>query len=405
MSAIRWIPMGLLVLAGCTQGTGKLGTPTTSEKPRSESDLAFTNITKKAYVSLQIKTQPIAIKDVHERLALTGWIMSKPGHEVTLTAPAAGYVRFLNGRSVPVAGATVEPGQELMQIQPVLSPVEQIQVAALKRGIESELVKAQTTLKTAESDFMRIQDLHAQNLRSKQDLELAQKARDHALEELAGAKDKLKYFDLPPVSIKAPQRGTILLSPIGAGQYVAASAPLVTIIDLTPIWVRVPVPEFDLPKVDPKLNVAISWKNPSHERIEKSAFLSAKPTGRVAQVDPIKHTAELWYELEPAKNADRFVKDQMVTVHLALGKTEKAAVVPYSAIIFDAHGHAWIYLERTNDKDTAHQFERRPIEMVSSTDDGIIIRANLTGRERVVTSGAAVLFSRDFHKTPVAEDE
>jgi hypothetical protein len=95
----------------------------------------------------------------------------------------------------------------------------------------------------------------------------------------------------------------------------------------------------------------------------------------------------------------------MVSAHLTLGKTEKGTVVPYSAIIFDAHGHAWIYLERTTDKDVQHRFERRPVEMVASAADGIIIRANLSNGERVVTNGAAVLFSRDFHKTPVAEDE
>jgi RND family efflux transporter MFP subunit len=402
MSHIRWLPILLLLLVGCTQSPAKPASQKASEKPRSESDLAFTNITKKAYVALQIKTQPIAIQNVHERLTLTGWIMAKPGNEVTLTAPAAGYVHFPKGHSAPIAGDTVKVGQELLQIQPVLSPVEQIQVAALKRGIETELIKAQATLKTAESDYTRIRDLHAQNLRSKQELELAQKAHDHAIEELAGAKDKLKYFDLPPVSIKAPQQGTILLSPIGAGQYVAASAPLVTIIDLQPVWIRVPVPEFDLPRIDPRQSVTISMKDVNHD---KSAFLHAKPVGRVAQVDPLKHTAELWYELEPTKDANRFVKDQMVTVHLALGKTEKADVVPYSALLFDTHGHAWIYLERTSEKDTKHQFERRPVEMVNSTDDGIIIRTTLTGGERVVTNGAAVLFSRDFHKTPVPEDD
>jgi len=423
MPGIRWILLFVLVLGGCTQGPAKPSSQSLPEKPRAESDLAFTNLTKKAFVALQIKTQVIELKEVHERLTLTGWIMAKPGKEVTLTAPASGYVHFDSGHGVPIAGEQVKPGQELLQIKPVLSPVEQIQVAALKRGIESELVKAKTTLTTAESDFVRIRDLHKQNLRSKQELELAQKARDHAVEELASAKDKLKLFDLPAVSIKAPQAGTILTAPIGAGQYVPASAPLVTIIDLNPVWIRVPVAEFDLPRIDPMQNVSITWKNaqPPHPQPasqkgrgepnakqdpkDRPAFWIARPTGRVAQVDPMKHTAELWYELESTKDASRLVKDQMVTAHLALGKTEKGIVVPYSAFIFDAHGHAWIYLERTTGKDDKHQFERRPVEMVASAEGGVIIRSNLSGGERVVTNGAAVLFSRDFHKTPIAEDE
>ena len=51
---------------------------------------------------------------------------------------------------------------------------------------------------------------------------------------------------------------------------------------------------------------------------------------------------------------------------------------------------------------TKHQFERRPVELVTSAEeDNVVIRTNLVGGERVVTNGAAALFSRDFHKTPV----
>ena len=81
--------------------------------------------------------------------------MAKPGHEVTLTAPGAGYVHFRKKILVPVPGDPVAAEQELLELEPVLSPVEHIQVASLKRGIESDLVKANTTLTTAQSDFER----------------------------------------------------------------------------------------------------------------------------------------------------------------------------------------------------------------------------------------------------------
>ena len=79
----------------------------------------------------------------------------------------------------------------------------------------------------------------------------------------------------------------------------------------------------------------------------------------MAQVDPIKHTADLWYELAPANEADRFVKDQMMTVQVPIGKMEKASVVPYSAMLFDAYGHAWIYLDHGADKAGKLKYERR----------------------------------------------
>src|SRR4029079_6072675 len=119
-------------------------------------------------------------------------IMARPGNEVVLTAPTAGYVHFPKGRQAPIAGETVRANQALLQLDPVLSPVEALQVASLKRSTESDLIKAETTLKNAEIEFKRAQDV--QKVRSKQEFEQAQKALAHAKEEVAAAKDKLAFF-------------------------------------------------------------------------------------------------------------------------------------------------------------------------------------------------------------------
>ena len=386
---------------GCT-GTPAKPPTIAAEKVKSESDLAFTNLSKKAYVSLEIKIHEVKLAQVNERLALTGWIMAKPGHEVTLTAPSAGYVRFMKNR-VPIAGESVTKNADLLQLEPVLSPVEQIQVAGLERSTKSDLINAQTTLKNAQIELKRTEDLFKVKARTEEDLLQARKAVDLAREQEASATERLTFFQIQKqrIPLLAPQNGKILQLFVGEGQYVAVAAPLISIIDLNPIWIRVPVPEHDLPAIDPNATIDIAWKNPSQNAAGKPVFMKAKYAGRVAQVDPIKHTADLWYELLPTKEADRLVKDQMVTAHLEVGKKEKGTVVPYSAIIFDAHGRAWIYLERTTEKDAKHQFERRPVELVTSADDdGVVIRTNLSGGERVVTNGAAALFSRDFHKTP-----
>jgi multidrug resistance efflux pump len=235
-------------------------------------------------------------------------------------------------------------------------------------------------------------------------VEQAQKAVAHAKEDVAAATKKLTFFQTQSITLEAPQDGKVLQLHVGPGQYVPVSAPLITIIDLAPIWIRVPVPEFDLPQVDPKASVDVSWKNSNHNQTDKPTFFKAKYMGRVAQVDPVKHTAELWYELLQTKEADRFVKDQMVTVHMPLGRKQKGTVVPYSAIVFDVHGHAWVYLEGA-EKGGKHQFERRRVELVTAVDNGLLVRSSLSDGDIVVTQGAAVLFSRDFFKTPVAGED
>src|SRR2546421_400145 len=84
---------------------------------------------------------------------------------------------------------------------------------------------------------------------------MAKPALDHAAEEVEAAKEKLTFFQLHNITLKAPHAGKVLKLYVDAGQYVPVSAPLITIINLDPVWVRVPVPEVDLPRVDLKRGI------------------------------------------------------------------------------------------------------------------------------------------------------
>jgi len=373
--------------------------------------LAITDLLQDEYDKLRIKTKAATLEEVHERLTLTGWIMARPGNEVTLTAPAAGYVRLPKDKPFPIPGQTIGPNTEILAIEPVLSPIEKIQADALERSIRADKTKAETTLELAKKDHDRVEKMFAQKddkgevlkLKNDQEREAALKAYKHAQEELAAAEAKLKLFALANRPIMAPQRGTVLQVHVGVGQYVQAGAPLAVVIDLEPIWIRVPVPESDLPAIDRLAHIEIVATKTDNDRPddEKSPHFAAVPTGHAAQVDPIKHTAELWYQLDKTKITPSFVKDQMVTARLKVGRKEQASVVPYSAIVFDSHGSAWIYVEQPNVKEGKHLFERRRVELVASVDTGIVVRPMLTKGDLVVVHGAAALLSREFHKPPV----
>ena len=147
----------LLVVFGCLAGSTGCSPKTPSagsaEKPKVEAALAFTDLLQEEYDKLKIKTQAAAVEDDDERLILTGWIMAKPGHEVTLTAPSAGYVKITKGKSFPSAGDPVDPEKELVLLEPVLSPAEKIQADALERSIVimSTLVGALLLSRSVES--------------------------------------------------------------------------------------------------------------------------------------------------------------------------------------------------------------------------------------------------------------
>jgi multidrug efflux pump subunit AcrA (membrane-fusion protein) len=139
------------------------------------------------------------------------------------------------------------------------------------------------------------------------------------------------------------------------------------------------------------------------ERDEKARRLrfKAKPRGLVPLVEPETNVAQMLYELKGSVKG-LVAKDQQVIVYVPMSEKREQTTVPYSAIVFDAYGSSWIYLEKTPPSAKQHVFERRRIELGASRGDEIdVILSGLTKGDNVVTEGAQVLFSREFHKPPV----
>ena len=409
-----------LVLSGC--GPSEKGPAQHApEKPKVESELAVTHLSAEAYKSLGIKSEQIHTDKIQEFIQLTGWIMAPQGKEVTITSPVAGYVRLSDKlKRSPMRGEVVEGHRELFSLEPVLSPVEEIQLKILKQGVESELKKALSTFQNAEKELKRTRDLKAKGLSGQQELDQKQVRFDLAEEDLKAARKKQEFFQNPTRSILARQPGTILQVHVSPGQYVPAAAPLVTIADLKKVWVRVPVPEFDFPSVESQQTITVRLKGEpingstqSNKKTGRGNSFKAKPVALVPQVDSVRHTVDLIYEMLPGENSVPFAKDQMVTVFVPLGKQRVESVVPYSAVVFDAFGGSWIYLDKGEEKGK-HKFERRRVDLgatvtikekVGKAADRVVIRPAAMAGQRVVVSGAALLFSREFHNTPAAEDD
>src|SRR5262249_8895137 len=152
-----------------------------------------------------------------------------------------------------------------------------------------ELKKAQAGLQLARIEMKRTLELFRQKIKQQQDVDLAETKLKYAEEDLTVAKDKLERFQNPDVPIVAPSGGTGVSGNASRGQYVPAAAPLATIADLSTLWVRVQVPESDLPYVDRSRAVEIARRDGNGEGRDRFAF-EAKPVALVPVVDAAKHT-------------------------------------------------------------------------------------------------------------------
>ena len=429
------------LIAGCGKGSPAAAPPAV-EKPRVEADLVKIVISPQARKSLGVQTAPIQQCDVQERLPLPGWVMARQGHEVTLTAEVGGHVGLPRMPAAwPVLGRKVDQGQDLLMLEPVLTPLDQVQLAALKRGVENELAKAKDSVVVAESELKRALDLQRQGLRGQDVVDKAQAQLKHVMEDQASAQDKIKLFvlaekgaKLPPKAVAAPLAGTVLTVHVSPGQYVPAAAPLVTIANLSQVWLRVPIPESDLPRVDPGQPVTIALTVANLDGIWDLHF-EAAPVALVPLVDVNRHTADLIYAIGPEpKRAVRrpsaagkepkvppppprisWSKDQMIKVHVPFGQRRMEIVVPYSAVVYDAFGGSWIYLDKTDAKDKHREYERRRVDLGAPVrldplyvlglrfdlPEVVVVRCDCKRGDKVVVGGAAALFSREFHKPPI----
>jgi multidrug efflux pump subunit AcrA (membrane-fusion protein) len=471
---LRWTFVAILLLS-CSpacQRQPESRPPPAAEKPRVESDLSRTTLSPEHCRSLGLLSQAITIRPVNPTLALSGWIVPRQGNERILTASVAGYVQPAPGEEgFPIEGSVVSPGRQVMQLEPVPSPLEQVQLAAIKFGAIAEESKARSSLAVAQSQLRLLEELQSRELSVKQRVEEARERVLHARADLQAAASKLAMFlaqrdpereplldgvrtlllgsasscttwpgwtasmaslagglaelsaplgredevRLRPRPLSVPRQGTVLKVHVSPGQYVPEGTPLLTIADLTQPWIRVPVPEEELARVDRQAevtgHVAASSSGAGtlagrRKRLEAERF-QAVPLDLVPQVDPLRHTADLLYMLKPSTDSPRglLAKDQLVTIFLPLAEQRPEAIVPASALLFDAHGGTWVYLERTAEGAREHRYERRRVELGPTVEEGTIVWSKPAFRpdDRVVVQGTAALFSCEFFKPPLGK--
>src|SRR5436190_13212295 len=185
----------LIALAGCGPSTGTPGgakppEAKPAEQKKNDADLARTTLAREAAQSLGVISQPVELrKGVQDHAPLTGWVAARPGREVTLTAPLAGYIRPVKQDEFPALGQEVGK-QKLFAIEPVLTQLEQFQMVMLRRGLQAEHEKAREDYRVAKYEL----DNFDAAIRGKQAEEQAKAKLKRADEDLRAAKDKVEQF-------------------------------------------------------------------------------------------------------------------------------------------------------------------------------------------------------------------
>ena len=158
-----------------------------------------------------VRVAPVEFRD--GALWVTGHGLVKPRAEISLAAEVSGKVSFMS--PALVTGGAFSAGQVMIRVDP-----EPFRAALAQARAESESARA--TLKLAEQQLARTEQLIAKGFLSRQTLDERIAARDQAKAALARAEalEESRRIDLERTTIRAPFSGKVLSEKVDLGETV-----------------------------------------------------------------------------------------------------------------------------------------------------------------------------------------
>ena len=209
--------------------------------------------------------------------------------------------------------------------------------------------------------------------------------RRQGLDEIVGAITRLKRAGAgAPLTIESPTDGMLRALSAQPGQVVPAGGALFEIVDLSRMWIRVPVYVGDQSELaaeeDADVVPLASRPGPTSQRV--------RPVAAPPSANLLAGTVDLYYELANAESP--LAPGQRVGVNIPLIGEADSLTLPWSAVVHDIHGGTWVY-EMTAE----HTFVRRRIVVRFTRGELAVLNSGPAVGAKVVTAGAAELFGTE----------
>ncbi len=331
----------------------------------------------------QLKIESVVLADVpiHEVVA-PGKIEANPNRVSRVVLPLAGRISSV----LVKLGDQVESGSPLITLE---SPDSDAAVSTNLQA-QAQISQARSGLLKAQSDLERTKDLYAHNaiakkevLNSEAALAQAQSNLDQALALQKQAQRRLEILGLTPgdfgqkLTIRASLSGKILELNVVPGEYRNdLSAPLLTIADLSTVWVASDVQETDIRFIDPGEAITVELTAYPGE------IFRAKVMRIADMVDPQTRTVKVRAEVNNAKGR---LRPEMFGKIRHVEGSQQRPVIPMSAIV-QGEGQNIVYKVSGNDT-----FLPVAVKLGEKTGERIAVSEGLKKGDQVVTDGVMLL--------------
>jgi cobalt-zinc-cadmium efflux system membrane fusion protein len=357
----------LLVFTGCN----KLDKPVRSDDSTSVAhDGNRVIVPPRSPLASRLQVEPAKTTTIRRQVTAPASVEADPARYAKILPP-------LNGRVLQLfvhPGDSVTKGQQLLAID-----------APDFVGAQTDYAKARSVLAQAERALTRQEDLATHGIIGQRDVDQARTDRDTALSDFNRTKDRLRLLGMDPENtqlgapliVRSPVSGKVLDVLTATGEFRNdPTAPLMTVADLSDIWVTANVQEKDIHYV--------------HRGDPAIATFAAYPTeafqGKVLFVadvlDPDTRTAKV--RIAYANKDGRLRPAMFANVILRTWDTQELTV-PTTALVMSGD-HTTVFVQVAE-----NTYEQRPVMTGEQQGDRTIIKSGVQAGDKVLIREGALL--------------
>jgi cobalt-zinc-cadmium efflux system membrane fusion protein len=371
-----------MILSACS-GCSRKGTVVSAASTPVEAAPGTIIIPPDSPMLKQIRREAVGVADLPtDEVIAPGKIEANPNRVSKVVLPVTGRITTV----LVKMGDAVRKDQPLLTIQ---SPDADAAISTFLSA-EAAVTQARAALNKAQADFDRSSDLFEHNAVAKKDVlsnesALAQgkAALDQAQAVRQQAQRHLDVLGLTPgdlkqdVVVRAPLAGKVLELTVVPGEFrTDTTASLMTIADLSTVWVTSQVPESYIRFVQVGERVEISLVAYPDEAFE----------GRVSRiadtVDPQTRTVKVQAEMN--NRTGQFRPEMYGSIH-HVESTATITVVPAAAVVQDS-GRTVVFVERA-----PGHFEERDVRVGKRAGNVIRVASGVSPGDSVVVDGVMLL--------------
>ena len=387
-----------LLVSGCQRAAATPVKPAVPSKVTGavkEDQLATVELTEAAEARLGIETATIEMRSLPQHRTFGGEVTLPTGASVIVSTPMTGKLQSPVVGNLPRPGTVVIAKQPVLGLLPLLSPAEKIALATQVTDAEGQIQQAKALVEQRRIDLERAELQNEKGVGLKATLDTAKAQMIQSQKALEAALTRKGVLDTwldgestgeqKPLMIESPQSGIIRAMNVMPGEFVMAGSVLFEVMNIDRLWIRVPVYVGEVAQVavDQAANVGDLAFRAGQLQL-KAEPIAAPPTATA-----LASTVDLYYELTNTKGTLR--PGQRVSVELPLVGSIEQRVIPWSAVVHDIYGGAWIY-----EKIADHKFARRRVQVKQVIDKWAVLDQGPPVGTTIVVTGVAEVFGTEF---------